>query len=407
MGNCNKKWASTAALIALLGFGFLATGMGSVTLEPGLSAPAEEIRGVWMWASSVQEEGAEAIAKRLAQHRINRVFLLVKGYSGKLCYPSDVIPGAKSERDLLKEALQAFHARGIEVHAWYVFNSDNYWGKSHPDDIMHHAGDPRAWEKGPYSKNEDPSRLLICPLSAGYRSHFKAMVEEVLEKYAVDGIHLDYIRYGHVCYCFCPRHQARAASRGIDVAKVREAVYATYYAPRKDAELYFKLYRQGDKNIKEWVTMREEEITSAVKELRALVKSKRSTLALSAAFMPEGGRPDDAYALCHYAQNYATAGSELDYILPMTYWEPSPVVAQIALNAEKKSHRPVYSGLWAASERVAESESGRPTSPMATAPVLKLRNDLRIIQESGVKGFVLFRYGTITEELWKEILPGI
>lgn len=367
----------------------------------------DEVRGVWMWSSAVRQERAETVAEKLAQHHINRVFFLVKGYSGEVCYPSKLAPALEGGKDSLKEILAACHKRGIEVHAWYVFNADNSWGKNHPDDAMYHVGKSDAWDKGPYSKKDDPQKIPICPLSPGYRSYFKGLVQEVLDAYEVDGIHLDYIRYGHLCYCFCPRHQAFAAKNGIQVEKVREAIYNTFYAPKKQSELYFNLYRAGDRDVTQWVGMREDEINLAVKEIRALVKAKKPSLALSASFMPEGGEKDDAFALCHYGQNYATAGSQLDYILPMTYRKSPQWVAQIAINAEKRSHRPVYGGLWA-SEQAAASEmkegqsDASPATPR-TPPALKLRADVQELRNQGIKGFVLFQYGTMTDRLWQEL----
>ena len=360
-----------------------------------------------MWSSAVTQKGAEAVAAQLAQHQINRVFFLVKGYSGKVCYPSKLAPSPEPGRDLLKEILASCHKRGIEVHAWYVFNADNYWGQNHPDDVMHHVGKANAWADGPYSKSDDPEKVHICPLSKGYRSHFKSLVQEVLQGYDVDGIHLDYIRYGHVCYCFCPRHRALAAANGIEIAKVREAIYNTFYAPKKQGGHYFDRYRSGDRDITRWVNMRQDEINGAVKEVRELVKAKKPSLALSASFMPEGGELDDAYALCHYAQNYATAGSQLDYILPMTYCNSPQRVAQIARNAEQKAHRPVYSGLWASEQPDSPpAKEGQTASSPATPPqaaALKLREDVQVLRKQGIKGFVLFQYGTMTEHLWKEL----
>jgi uncharacterized lipoprotein YddW (UPF0748 family) len=360
-----------------------------------------------MWSSAVRQKGAEAVAERLAEHHINRVFFLVKGFSGQVCYPSKVAPSPESGQDCLKEIVAACHKRGIELHAWYVFNSDNSWAEHHPEDAMYHVGKPDAWDKGPYSKKNGSPSIPICPLSTGYRSYLKRQIQEVLGAYEVDGIHLDYIRYGHLCYCFCPRHQAAAATEGIDLAKVREAAYKTCYAPKKQSDLYFSLYRAGDRDITRWVGMREQEINLAVKEVRELVKARKPSLVLSASFMPEGGELDDAYARCHYAQNYATAGGQLDYILPMTYWNSPERIAQIARNAEQKSHRPVYSGLWAseklASPPIKEGQNGSSPTPPPKAPTLQLRDDVQTLREQGIKGFVLFQYGTMTDRLWKEL----
>ncbi len=367
---------------------------------------SNEVRGVWMWSSSVRQDGAEKVAADLSQHNINRVFLLVKGYSGAVCYKSKLAPEMVPGKDSLKELIDACHKRGIEVHAWFVFNADNVWGNSHPDDVMYHAGNPDAWVKGPYSKKNDREKLPICPLSKGYQKYFKKLVKEVVDNYSVDGIHLDYIRYGHMCYCFCPRHQAVAASHGIQIDKVRQAIYDTFYASPKKSDHYFQLYREGDKDITGWVRLRQEEIDRAVKDIRAIVKHKNPALVLSASFMPEGGEADDTFAICHYAQNYATAGAQLDYILPMTYYKGPEWAAKVALNAEKKSHRPAYSGLWASDEPGEAPAGGGDSSLAANKPAgraVGLRNAVYVLRERGVKGFVLFRYGTMTDSMWKEL----
>lgn len=396
-----------AVFLLGLSLAWAALGAAFAVEGPAQAARPEEVRGVWMWSSAVQQDGAEAVAKQLAQHGINRVFFLVKGSSGRVCYPSKLAPVVDSSRDLLQEILTACHQRNIEVHAWYVFNGDNYWGRNHPQDAMYHAGKANAWDQGPYSKKDDLDKIPICPLSKGYRNYFKSLVREVMDGYGVDGIHLDYIRYGHLCYCFCPQHQAAAEAKGIQLAKVRDAIYQTFYAPKKQSDLYFKLYRTGNQDVRRWVNMREEEINSAVKDIRETVKAKNPSLVLSASFMPEGGELDDAYALCHYAQNYATAGSMLDYILPMTYWKTPQWVAQIAHNAEQKSHRPVYSGLWAvekaAATKTKETDTDLPQPDSDKVPTLRLRENIQMLRAKGIKGFVLFQYSTMTDRLWKEL----
>ena len=375
---------------------------------------AEETRGVWMWSSDMRQEGAEAVAERLAQHHINKVFFLVKGTSGRVCYPSKVAPASPSGQDALQAVLDACHKRHIEVHAWFIYHADTVWGGRHPEDAMWRAGKPEAWNLGPQraSTANNSQVIHICPLSQDYLAYFKSLIREVLDRYPVDGIHLDGIRYTHACYCFCPRHQALAMTNSIHLDKVREAVYETFYAPQKKRERYFNLYRTGDRDVAAWVGQREKEIDRAVKEVRDIVKAKSPSLALSASFMPEGGERDDTFALCHYAQNYASAGALLDYILPMTYHKTygrTPAwVVQVAQNAEQKSHRPVYSGIQAFGQdltKVTVEAQDKAASPGSTgASSQDLREAVLAVEKQGVKGFVLFRYGSLTPQMW-EALP--
>src|SRR5690606_10605349 len=126
-----------------------------------------------------------------------------------------------------------------------------------PEDAMYHAGKPADWSAGPYSMKENKRKTPICPLSSGYRNHFTNLVQEVVDQYSVDGIHLDYIRYGHACYCFCPRHESAAAKNGIDFQKIRGAVFDSFYAPEKKSNLYFDLCRKGDPDVTRCVRFRQ------------------------------------------------------------------------------------------------------------------------------------------------------
>lgn len=405
------RGGAVLAPLLLLCFLARASGAGSLPANPEPPIPiADETRGVWMWPSDVRPEGAEAVAERLAQHHINKVFFLVKGTGGRVCYPSQVAPGSPSGQDALKAILDACHKRHIEVHAWYMFNADTAWGKKHPDDAMWRAGKPDAWALGP-ERAGDAQVIHICPLSQGYLSYIKSQVQEVLDRYPVDGIHLDGIRYTHAQYCFCPRHQAIAATNGIHLDKVRQAVYDTFYSPEKKPDYYFSLYRAGDRDVTAWVGLREKEIDQTVKEIRDVVKAKNPSLVVSASFMPEGGERDDTFALCHYAQNYASAGSQLDYILPMTYHKTfghTPAwVVQVTQNAAKKSHRPVYSGIQAFGRdttKVTVDGHDKAANDPEGASSQDLREAVLAVEKQGVKGFVLFRYGSLTDQMW-EALP--
>jgi uncharacterized lipoprotein YddW (UPF0748 family) len=380
---------------------------GTAGSQP-VAPAAEEMRGIWMWSSAVEEEGADAVASRLARYHINKVFLLVKGISGQVCYPSKVALASRPNRDLLKEMLDACHKRHIELHAWYVINCDNLWVKSHPNDAMWSAGEPATWTEGPHSAITNQISIPICPLSQDYRAYLKELIRDVVDRYPVDGIHLDVIRYQHARYCFCPRHQAFAAEHGIDLEKVRKAIHQTFYATNKNRDYYFSLYRQGEPNVSAWVDMRQREIDSIVSDIRAVVKGKNPSLVLSAAFMPEGAERDSTFGICHYGQSYASAGAELDYILPMSYhrsFGKTPAwVAEISINAENLSHRPVYSGIQAFGRDTTKlrGEAGKVSEPQGIS-AREIRATILAVEKHGIKGFVLFRYGSLTDQMWDEL----
>ena len=373
----------------------------------------EEIRGVWMWSSDIRQEGAEAVAERLARHHINKVFFLVKGTSGSVCYPSKLAPGPESGQDALKAILDACHKRHIEVHAWYMFNSDTAWGRKHPEDIMWVAGKPQAWNLGPRAGHRGAKHPYL-PAQPGLSGPHQEFDPGGIG--SLPGGRNSLGRHPlHPCAVLFlsaspgpRRHEWHSPGEG-----AAQAIYDTFYAADKKRECYFNLDRAGDLDVAEWVSLREKAIDQAIKEIREVVKGKNPSLVLSAAFMPEGGEPDDTFARCHYAQNYASAGSQLDYILPMTYHKsfgkgPEWVV-RVAQNAESKSHRPVYSGIQAferdPSKRTqpADDKTGKPEAQGISAQ--ELRDTVTTVEKRGIKGFVLFRYGSVTDQMWEGPAP--
>lgn len=367
----------------------------SASVKPKITkSKPKEIRAIWVWSSFVRNEGADKIVAKLAKYKINTVFLLVKGMSGDVGFKSKIGPPLKDNRDLLQEMIIACHKRGIEVHAWFMVHGDIKWGKAHPEDVVYHAGNSTAWNDGPYSKTIDTTKQLICPLVPEYQEYIKNLIGEIVDNYKVDGIHLDAIRYAHVVYCFCPRHQQHAKELGIDFERVRSIMYQSLYSKNTDQNLYVEAYKKGDPDIVKWANMRQDEITTFTKEIRELIDQKNPKTKLSAAFVPEGGEQDDSYALCYFAQNYRDIGEYLDFICPMTYHKefrkPIQWVVDIAQHTGEETGKPVYAGIQAFTEKKSVDEK-------------ELAATLKAIRENKIPGFVLFRYGSLTDKMWNTV----
>ncbi|MBC7083179.1 MAG: family 10 glycosylhydrolase [Firmicutes bacterium] len=372
-----------------------------VALGPRMTVPAAAghqeygVRGVWLWGSTVRELGAESIAKDLEANHVNVVFLLVRGTAGTAGYKSSLAPLADPNRDALAEMIAACHPRGIEVHAWFVFNQDKAYTDAHPE--------ARVWHRGRPAEGDTPFEIAdgkVCPDSQAHLEYTCAMIREVLENYDVDGIHLDYIRYGHAVYCFCPHHYEKAANLGIDIERVREAIAKTFYdgpyGP-KDPEYVFRAYEREDypehRDVKAWMDMRADEVRAAIESMRSVVKQLKPNAAFSASLMPEGALADSrTYALCHYAQRYCDA-EPYDFICPMAYhadYGKTPAwvgtVTQGAI-AESNGKPRVYAGIQAYGK----------VTPQDLADAVKAA------RLSGADGFVLFKYGDISSEEWRAV----
>ena len=354
----------------------------SAAAAPRAKIPA---RAIWIWGKTVREEGAGKVAARLDPARLDTVLLLVKSGGGTTSYPSKRALKSVAGSDTLQEMLDACRPQGIRVHAWFMFHGDQEWVKAHPGDAMYSCGRPQTDSKAPL-----PSTERICPAAPGYREYLKGVIREVLVGYPVDGIHLDGIRYPTLASCFCPRHRQMAADKKIDFEKVRQAAMKSTHDPAARAH-FIALYRQNDPDIRRWVDLRRAEIDTFVREVRQIVRDVRPGAQLSAALMPEGGEEDDAFALCHYAQDYRTVGHTCDFLCPMSYHasygKPTSWPAEIAARGATRSGRPALAGIQ--------------TFDKATAA--DLGDAIREARRRDVSGFALFRYGAIAPEMWNRL----
>lgn len=379
-------------------------------------APAVESRAVWIWGSTVRSQGPDVVADTLKAAGVTDAILLVKGTAGLVGYPSAIAP-ATAGIDVLGLFTEACHARGIRVHAWLNYHQDDAFGVTRAKRV-YSIWHVRTMPAPPSSTNDG----RICPLRAQeeYNPYFLSIVEEILDRYPVDGIHLDYIRYPHAVYCFCPAHQAKAQAEGIDVTRVRTLINQTYYPAPGDQKAYFNAIAQGDPDAVKWAAMRSAEIEEVVRKVREAVDrhnarrpvARRPLVRLSAAFMPEGALADlvtdlarsDQFALAHYAQDYGRLSQWLSFVAPMAYHldfvKAAGWVGQVVAGAAAKV-APNGTAVWAG------LQSYNPEAPKPKLTPQDVVDALSAARLNGASGFALFRYGTTTTATWEALTPSI
>ena len=169
---------------------------------------AREFRGVWIatvnnidWPSApglpADSQKAELlrILHRAAALRLNAVILQVRPAADAV-YPSALEPwseyltgemGRPPEPyyDPLAFAVEAAHARGLELHAWF-----NPYRARHPSArspaAREHVSVARPELVRPYGRH-----LWLDPGEPAVRAHALAVVLDVVRRYDVDGIHID------------------------------------------------------------------------------------------------------------------------------------------------------------------------------------------------------------------------
>lgn len=262
------------------------------------------IKGIWMWPNNVYRCGAEKIISALKHARFTDIYFLTKGLSGKTSFIGKHAPAA-FDRDLLNEVIDCAHRYGIRVHAWFTSASDEYYKSIHPESGRAH-----------FSRGKD--RELISFKNDAYRDYLKRIVDEVVSDYAVDGIHLDYIRYNHMLYGWDDEDISAYLSFGADKKELFGFIEKTFYSEDRD-ESIFEEYRRGNETLKAFCKSRKADVNGFSEYILNGVKKIKPNLVLSAAVMPEGAYRDHAFADLHYGQDYDDLSRLFDYFLVMSY----------------------------------------------------------------------------------------
>ncbi|MEM2936161.1 MAG: family 10 glycosylhydrolase [Candidatus Bathyarchaeia archaeon] len=136
---------------------------------------------------------------------VKKIFLLTKE-SGIVYYRSDIAEtDCPQGFDVYEAVCEEARKAGIETHAWFCLYIES---KERPSKVVKEH--PECLLVNRYGKSEVHGwgdTAWVCPSSLVYREYLSDLMEEVTEKYGVDGIHLDYVRYPdvvegrYVCYC--------------------------------------------------------------------------------------------------------------------------------------------------------------------------------------------------------------
>ena len=200
--------------------------------------PKYEVRAVWLttiggidWPHSYaqsersaekQKEELRAILDRLQKANINTILLQTR-IRATTIYPSQYepwdgclsgFPGKSPGYDALQFAIDECHKRGMEVHAWVVTIPVGKWNSYGCRQLRKRF--PRLIKRIDQDGYMDPEATQTgCYLAE--------MCREIVQRYDVDGIHLDYIRYPEIWKFRISKDQARGNITRI-VEKIHQAV---------------------------------------------------------------------------------------------------------------------------------------------------------------------------------------
>jgi uncharacterized lipoprotein YddW (UPF0748 family) len=167
-------------------------------LQPGLG------RCIWFDRWDYRSEGDIEVAfDRCQRAGFTAVVFQVRG-NGTVCYPSAVESWSEHFGfhdpgfDPLAAAVRAAHTRGMQLHAW-VNVAPGWIGTEEPGDARQLWQSRRGWFLTD-AKAETPPRaagryLALNLCLPEVRAYVADLCREIVTRYDVDGLHLDYIRF--------------------------------------------------------------------------------------------------------------------------------------------------------------------------------------------------------------------
>lgn len=267
-----------------------------IILVPGKSW-AQDV-AAWVVRFDIEtKEKVDAICQQAHEDRFDRLLVQVRGRADAY-YQSDLVPRGENiapDFDPLAEVLSK--CKDIEVDAW--LNVYYLWTGDTPPDDVHHPALKRSWlikdamgrRVDTYSGLEQSQRWIegvyADPASESYRRYFVAAVVELVRKYPVHGIHLDFVRYpGSFFGAGGQLAQEFAGEYGIAVQDLPEKLSRQDFAAWLNGSLSQEKRRLITARIL-WDYRRAAEVTKLVAMVRSALLHARPTVRLSASVFPD------------------------------------------------------------------------------------------------------------------------
>ncbi len=280
----------------------------------------KETRAVWIeypqdayLAGNFNKDKVRKMIDECKEMGANTLFWLVKARvadtASVLWYPSEVGPSHPScaQYDGLADGIKMAHEAGMQVHAYFsVFPEGDPNATDLPQGQAILAQHP---EWAVVDSNGKPT-VFVCAAHEGYRQYLLRLIDEVIEKYGFDGIHLDFIRYPRsACYCEVCKQNLRERF-GLEVKDAQALIEDVFYSNLSFDERAVYLH-EADSIIDYYC----ENVHRTVATISAHLKSKHPNKYLSAAVFPNV-RSSTSQVYC----DWVGFSQFLDFVCPMVYW---------------------------------------------------------------------------------------
>ncbi|WP_414620522.1 family 10 glycosylhydrolase [Calothrix sp. CCY 0018] len=346
-----------------------------------------EIRAIWLDRGTIvkakNEQGLAQVFDRLSQAGINTVFFETVN-AGYTVYPSQVAPQQNPltrNWDPLKSAVKLAHDRGMELHAWvWVFAAGNQRhntilgiDSNYPGPVLAAHPDWAGYDRQGKMIPEGQNKPFFDPANPQLRQYLLNQYEEIVTRYNVDGLHLDYIRYPF---------QDHQRNRSYGYGKAARSQFQQRYGidPLSISP------SQGDM-WQNWTAFRTQQIDSFVAQVSQKMRQKKPDLIMSVAVFPLPEQERISKLQQHW-EVWAQRG-DIDLIVPMTYALDTPTFSRLA--------QP-----WILSKKLG-STLLVPGIRLLNLPTLGAFDQVQLIRDLQVGGYALFAAENLQNQQLQQI----
>lgn len=339
-----------------------------------------EARAIWVVRyDALNPEEVRRVVQHAKENNFNMLVVQVRGrgdayYKSRYEPRAEALEGQPDDFDPLQCYIDECRKAGIQIHAW--LNTHYTWGSGelpkspdhivnkHPEWLMRTIENKVTFTPGGQSEG-----AYTCPSNPEVKEHVRNCFLDVVERYDVDGVNFDFVRYPSVDYCYCDGCLSRFKEwmdKELSPQRIAELSAAS------DRLAYVKAYPA------KWDDFRRKQITDLVGQIYRRAHDIKPDIVVSADVFPSY---DDAYN--HRFQDWKLwmKMGILDVLMPMAYAKDTEVFAtHIADAVSAANGRPVIAGIgqW---QITAES----------------CIEKIRKARELGAKGINLFSYGSATK----------
>ena len=361
----------------------------------------DEVRALWVVRTTLTSPAAITTMVNAAKSGgFNTLLVQVRGrgdaYFQQGLEPRPTSLAAQPAFDPLATTIARAHEAGLQVHAWINVNliagatdlpaARDHVIYRHPEWLMVPRAladelttvDPRSpgylgrLARYARSQSNEVEGLYLSPISAESQAYTTSVVRDIAQRYDIDGVHFDYIRYPTSEFDYS--RGALAAFRASLLGDLGLADQRRYDARVAAGEpiLYTQAFPER------WRTFRAARLTGLLTSLRAGVKAVKPRALVSVAVVP-----DPREAATRRLQDWRAwlDTGLVDVVCPMAYTtDPAAFAAQIAAAKQIAGAHPLWAGIGAfhlTSEQIVENA--------------------QTARRLGVNGIILFSYDSLAD----------